>query len=109
MLFISSVIIEKYKIKAEDFPNAYIADQCSVSLPFSWDISDEQNYVITSVINVFSKMNLVVMSKNYFITGGAGFIANTIIRNLFTEEIKLLFMIHFIEILSKVNLITQYE
>ena len=50
---------EKYKIKAEDFPNAYIADQCSVSLPlFHGMTSDEQNFVITSVIDVFSKMNL---------------------------------------------------
>ncbi len=50
---------EKYKIKAEDFPNAYIADQCSVSLPlFHGMTSDEQDYVITSVIDVFSKMNL---------------------------------------------------
>ena len=48
---------EKYKIKSEDFPNAYIADQCSVSLPLFNGMSEvEQHHVITSVKHVFSKM-----------------------------------------------------
>jgi dTDP-4-amino-4,6-dideoxygalactose transaminase len=50
---------EKYKLKPEDFPNAFIADQCSVSLPLFHGISEiEQHHVITSVKHVFSKMKL---------------------------------------------------
>ena len=48
---------EKYAIKAEDFPNAYIADQCSISLPlFHGMTRDEQDHVIFSVKKAFSKL-----------------------------------------------------
>jgi len=50
---------EKYAIKAEDFPNAYIADQCSISLPlFHGMTRDEQDHVIFSVKKAFSKLKL---------------------------------------------------
>lgn len=43
---------EKYSLKPEDFPNAYIANECSISLPLFHGITDqEQDYVIESVIN----------------------------------------------------------
>ena len=45
------------------------------------------------------------MSKNYFITGGAGFIANTIIRNLLPEGNQVIVYDSFHrDTLSKVNL-----
>lgn len=48
---------EKYKIKAEDFPNAYIADQCSISLPLFHGMTRvEQDHVILSVKKAFSKL-----------------------------------------------------
>ncbi|MBI88598.1 MAG: aminotransferase DegT [Candidatus Marinimicrobia bacterium] len=37
----------KYKLKSEDFPNAYIANECSISFPlFNGLTGDEQEYVI---------------------------------------------------------------
>jgi dTDP-4-amino-4,6-dideoxygalactose transaminase len=42
---------EKYGIKPVDFPNAYVADQCSISLPlFHGMKEDEQNFVIDKVL-----------------------------------------------------------
>lgn len=42
---------DKYHLKPEDFPNAYIANDCSISLPlFHGMKSDEQDYVINKVI-----------------------------------------------------------
>ena len=42
---------EKYGIKPVDFPNAYAADQCSISLPlFHGMKEDEQNFVIDKVL-----------------------------------------------------------
>jgi len=43
---------EKYELKSEDFPNAYIANDCSISLPlFHGMTSEEQDYVIQTVSN----------------------------------------------------------
>jgi len=42
---------EKYKLKPEDFPNAYRANDCSISLPlFHGMTSAEQDYVIERVV-----------------------------------------------------------
>lgn len=42
---------EKYDLIPEDFPNAYIADQCSISLPLFHGMKDEeQNFVIEKVM-----------------------------------------------------------
>jgi len=43
---------EKYELKSEDFPNAYLANDCSISLPlFHGMTSEEQDYVIETVSN----------------------------------------------------------
>ncbi len=43
---------KKYNLKPEDFPNARIANDCSISLPLFHGLSDdEQNYVIEKVHN----------------------------------------------------------
>ena len=43
---------EKYELKPEDFPNAYLANDCSISLPlFHGMTSEEQDYVIQTVSN----------------------------------------------------------
>ena len=40
----------KYSLKPEDYPNAFIADQCSISFPlFDGLKDDEQEYVIEEV------------------------------------------------------------
>jgi perosamine synthetase len=45
---------EKYGIRPEDFPNAYAANHCSISLPlFHGMTSEEQEYVIDVVTNSF--------------------------------------------------------
>lgn len=42
---------EKYKLKPQDFPNAYAANDCSISLPlFHGMTAEEQNYVIEQVL-----------------------------------------------------------
>ena len=42
---------EKYNLMPEDFPNAYAADQCSISLPLFHGMKDEeQNFVIEKVL-----------------------------------------------------------
>jgi perosamine synthetase len=42
---------DKYHLKPEDFPNAYIANDCSISLPlFHGMKSEEQDYVIEQVL-----------------------------------------------------------
>ena len=42
---------EKYNLMPEDFPNAYIADQCSISLPlFHGMKKEEQDFVIDQVL-----------------------------------------------------------
>lgn len=42
---------EKYSIKPEDFPNAYLADQLSISLPlYAQMTGDEQEFVIESIV-----------------------------------------------------------
>ena len=42
---------EKYNLMPEDFPNAYAADQCSISLPLFHGMKDEeQNFVIDKVL-----------------------------------------------------------
>ena len=42
---------KKYALKAEDFPNAYAANHCSISLPlFHGMTEDEQLYVINKII-----------------------------------------------------------
>ena len=42
---------KKYSLKPEDFPNALIANDCSISLPlFNGLKSDEQNFVIENTI-----------------------------------------------------------
>ena len=42
---------EKYQLSPEDFPNAYAADQCSISLPLFHGMNDEeQNFVIEKVL-----------------------------------------------------------
>ena len=42
---------EKYNLMPEDFPNAYAADQCSISLPlFHGMKNEEQNFVIEEVL-----------------------------------------------------------
>lgn len=41
---------DKYRLRAEDFPNAYAADQCSISIPlFNGMTSEEQTHVIETV------------------------------------------------------------
>jgi dTDP-4-amino-4,6-dideoxygalactose transaminase len=41
---------EKYNLMPEDFPNAYAADQCSISLPlFHGMKEDEQLHVISEI------------------------------------------------------------
>ena len=43
---------EKYRLKPEDFPNAYIANDCSISLPlFHGMTGQEQDYVVETVSN----------------------------------------------------------
>ena len=43
---------KKYLLDPENFPNAYAADQCSISLPlFHGMTEDEQNFVIEKVLN----------------------------------------------------------
>lgn len=42
---------EKYQCKPEDFPNAYIADQCSISLPLYNGMDEqEQEFVISKIL-----------------------------------------------------------
>ena len=42
---------DKYNLMPEDFPNAYAADQCSISLPLFHGMKDEeQNFVIEKVL-----------------------------------------------------------
>jgi dTDP-4-amino-4,6-dideoxygalactose transaminase len=42
---------EKYKLNPQDFPNAYAANDCSISLPLFHGMSvDEQDYVIEQVL-----------------------------------------------------------
>jgi perosamine synthetase len=42
---------EKYNLMPEDFPNSYVADQCSISLPLFHGMKDEeQNFVIEKVL-----------------------------------------------------------
>jgi perosamine synthetase len=42
---------EKYKLNPQDFPNAYAANDCSISLPlFHGMTTEEQNYVIEQVL-----------------------------------------------------------
>ena len=42
---------EKYRISPEDFPNAFIADQCSISFPlFNGLKKNEQDFVIKTII-----------------------------------------------------------
>jgi len=42
---------EKYKLNPQDFPNAYAANDCSISLPlFHGMTSEEQDYVIEQVV-----------------------------------------------------------
>ena len=44
---------DKYKLKPSDFPNAYIANDCSISLPlFHGMTKEEQDYVISQVLKV---------------------------------------------------------
>ncbi len=43
---------EKYRIKPEDFPNAWAANDCSISLPLFHGMTEaEQDYVIANIIN----------------------------------------------------------
>ena len=43
---------EKYQLKPEDFPNAYIANDCSISFPlFNGFREEEQNFVIEKIKN----------------------------------------------------------
>lgn len=43
---------DKYAIRAEDYPNAYIADQCSLALPLYPSMSDEEiDYVVNAVLD----------------------------------------------------------
>ena len=45
---------EKYGIRAEDFPNAYAANHCSISLPLFHGMTTlEQDYVIDVVTRSF--------------------------------------------------------
>lgn len=45
---------EKYGFKAEDFPNAYLADQLTLTLPLFVQMTDEdQNFVVSSLANGF--------------------------------------------------------
>jgi len=42
---------KKYRISAEDFPNAFAANECSLSLPLFHGMTDqEQSYVIDCVL-----------------------------------------------------------
>ncbi len=50
------VFKEKYQLKASDFPNALAAYKCSISLPlFHGMTNDEQDYVISSILESFGK------------------------------------------------------
>ena len=43
---------EKYCLKPEDFPNAYLANDCSISMPlFHGMTNEEQDYIIETVTN----------------------------------------------------------
>ena len=43
---------EKYDLKPEDYPSAYIANDCSISIPlFHGMTSQEQDYVIDALKN----------------------------------------------------------
>jgi len=43
---------EKYSLKPESFPNAYIANDCSISLPLFHGMTiQEQDYIVEAVIN----------------------------------------------------------
>ena len=42
---------DKYKVKPQDFPNAYVANDCSISLPLFHGMTvEEQDYVIEQVL-----------------------------------------------------------
>jgi dTDP-4-amino-4,6-dideoxygalactose transaminase len=42
---------KKYKIKPKDFPNAYIADKCSIALPLFVDLTNEElNFVTKKIV-----------------------------------------------------------
>jgi perosamine synthetase len=42
---------EKYELNPQDFPNAYAANDCSISLPLFHGMStEEQDYVIEQVL-----------------------------------------------------------
>jgi dTDP-4-amino-4,6-dideoxygalactose transaminase len=42
---------KKYTLKPQDYPNAHIADQCSISLPLFHGLSEEeQDYIIENVL-----------------------------------------------------------
>ena len=42
---------KKYNIKREDFPNSWIANDCSISLPLFHGLSkEEQDYLISVVL-----------------------------------------------------------
>ena len=44
---------DKYKLKPSDFPNSYMANDCSISLPlFHGMTEEEQDYVISQVLKV---------------------------------------------------------
>jgi len=44
---------DKYKLKPNDFPNAYMANDCSISLPLFHGLTEEeQDYVISQVLKV---------------------------------------------------------
>ena len=41
---------QKYRIQPEDFPNAFAANDCSISLPLFHGLTqEEQNFVISTV------------------------------------------------------------
>ena len=41
---------EKYEVRPEDFPNAYMANECSISFPLFNGLTDEeQGFVINSI------------------------------------------------------------
>jgi dTDP-4-amino-4,6-dideoxygalactose transaminase len=42
----------KYKLKPEDFPNAYIADRCSIAFPLFPDMKQEEiEYIFSKISN----------------------------------------------------------
>lgn len=49
--FLQRLFVEKYGFRAEDFPNAYIADRLSLALPLFPQLTEEEQRRVTAALN----------------------------------------------------------